>query len=406
MTAEPSPADRGAAPMPFVCCAAQRTYGVGALDPGIHDAPGAATTDPEALGIHWVEQVYETARYHWRFPVDGIAERSTFTVELERFYASIATRNCPAAALVRLEGAVLAGSVLYANAAGDPAVVYETYRPNDRAAVGILTRAEIGTADRGRFSDPAWRNLFIGSAGSSNYGHWLVDDLPRLRAVTALMRIDRRPVRVLIHGYGEPIDRVRMQSIREFLGAAVHIDLLDPAIPYHFDELYYVTPVSQHPVQKSPVAIDVAAREILSSVMADTGPSVQPTLVFVDRPARQGRTLSNHDEIRDLVQRSGFVVVDPAEMSFAEQVRVFAGAQVVIGQMGAAMTNTLFCRPSTTLIYLAPSGWIEPFYWDLSVVRGQYYRVIYGEVTDPAVPPHRSNFTIRPDILQRAIQAL
>jgi len=407
MISEISSADLEARAMPFICCAAERTYGTGAIDAGLsQDAPGATTTDPETLGIHWVGEVYGTARYHWRFPASGFVDRSTFTQELEQFYGSISTQNCPASVLVRLDGVVLAASVLYAGASREPAIVYETYRPNDRVAVGLLSRAEIRTADRVRFSDTAWSNIFIGSAGSSNYGHWLVDDLPRLMAVTDLMRIAKRPVRVLIHSYGEAINRVRIQSIREFLGAAVHIDLLDPAIPYFFYELYYATPVTYHPVQKSPVAIDFAAREILSRVMADTSPSGGPSLVFVDRPAQHGRTLSNHEEIRQLVERSGFMVVNPASMSFREQVQLFAGAQVVIGQMGAAMTNTLFCRPSTTLIYLAPSGWIEPFYWDLSVVRGQYYRVLYGDVTDTTVPPHLSNFTIDSEALQRAIHAL
>lgn len=401
------PAEQDTAPMSFICCAAERTYGTGAIAPGLHqDAPGAATTDPATFGIHWLEEIFETARYHWRFPGSGFINPSPFTNELERFYESIAIHNCPASALVRLEDAVLAGSVLYANASVEPAIVYETYRPNDRAAVGILNRAEIRTADRERFLDSAWRSIFIGSVGSSNYGHWLVDDLPRLKAITALMRIAERPVRVLIHSYGEAINQVRMQSIREFLGPSIHIDLLDPAIPYHFDELYYVTPVTQHPVQKSPVAIDYAVREILSRVTADTSPSVKSTLLFVDRQPEHGRTLSNYEEIRQLVDRRGFTIVDPASVSFTEQVRLFAGAQVIIGQMGAAMTNTLFCRPSTTLIYLAPSGWIEPFYWDLSVVRGQYYRVIYGDVADSTVPPHRSNFNIAPETLQRAIDAL
>jgi hypothetical protein len=70
------------------------------------------------------------------------------------------------------------------------------------------------------------------------------------------------------------------------------------------------------------------------------------------------------------------------------------------------MTNTLFCRPATTLIYLAPAGWIEPFYWDLSVVRGHYYRVLFGDVTDRLAPPHRSDFTIEPAALKGAIDAL
>ncbi|WP_170318409.1 glycosyltransferase family 61 protein [Sphingomonas sp. PAMC 26621] len=399
--------DVGSGSLPSICCAADRTYGAGAVAPGLsEDAPGAATTDPATYGIHWVDELYETARYHWRFPDSGFVQPSPFTEDLQGFYASIATQNCPASGLVRLADAVLAGSVLYANAATDPAIVYETYRPNDRAAVQIATRDLILNADRTRFTDPAWRCLFIGSAGSFNYGHWLVDDLPRLRAVMALMQHDDRPVRVVIHSYGDAIDSVRIDSIRTFLDSSIHIDLVDRSIPYHFVELYYATPVTRHPVQKSPVAIDFAVRQTLARIAVDAAPLTGPTLLFVDRAAQHGRTLSNHADVLRLVEQRGFTVVDPASLSFVEQVRLFSGAQVVIGQMGAAMTNTMFCRPSTTVIYLAPSGWIEPFYWDLAVVRGQYYRVLYGDVADPTVPAHRSDFSIVPAALQMALDAL
>ena len=394
-------------PMPYVCCAAGDTYGTGALPVGIHeDAPGAATTDPESFGIRKIEQMFETARYHWRFPDSGFVNPSSFTDDLAAFYTSLATQNCPASMLVCLTDAVLSGSVLYARASSNPAIVYETHRPNDRPAVQLLGVDQIAAADKERFSDKNWRNVFIGSAGSSNYGHWLVDDLPRLKAMHALMRLADRPVRILIHSYGEKIDQMRMQSIRLLLGQAVHIDLLDAFTPYHFDELFYVTPNSYHPVQKSPVAIDFAVYETVSRVLANVAPPPTPSLLFVDRAPEHGRTLANYDAIRAMAEARGFATIDPAGMSFAEQVRIFAGAQVVIGQMGAAMTNTLFCRPSTTLIYLAPTGWIEPFYWDLSVVRGHYYRVIYGDVTDTTVAAHRSNFTIDPTMLQNSIDLL
>lgn len=394
-------------PMPYVCCAANVTYGLGAIPAGLDaDVPGAATVDPRALGISLVDGLFPTARYHWRYRPESFVHPTPFTQELDRFYDSMVVHNCPASVLVRLEDAVLARSVIYAAASTTPTIVYETFRPNDRAAVRALGRSELVNADPTRFAGSDWQNLFVGSAGSSNYGHWLVDDLPRLKGIFPLMRASSRPVRILIHSYNATIDRIRMESIQALLGPAIHIDLLDPEIPYHFSELYYPTPVSQHPVQKSPVALDYAARRTISHVLDDGTERDSPTLLFIDRSTRYGRSLSNRDDIRTLVERRGFTAVDPETMSFVDQVRTFAGAQVVIGQMGAAMTNTLFCRPATTLVYLAPGGWIEPFYLDLSVVRGQYYRVLFGDVADPTVPPHLSDFRIDPGMLEQVIDAL
>jgi hypothetical protein len=392
-------------PLPYICCAARHTYGIGALPPGLdEDAPGAGTADPADFGIHTLEEVYNTVRYHWRPTPEMFVAPDAFTDDLARFYASQTTRNCPASVLVRIEDAVLAHSVVYARASGDaPAIVYETYRPNDRPALPMIDRQVIARADRARFADPAWATFFIGSAGSSNYGHWLVDDLPRLAAFAAVMRHSGRPVRVAMHGYNEVIDSVRMQSVRLLLGDSVHIDLVDPNVPHHFTDLYYVTPVTQHPLQKSPAALDRAARDVLSRLPPGSN---GPLLVYVARSAHFGRGLVNQEAIRALVESRGFTLVDPAALSFEEQVRTLASAQVVIGQMGAAMTNTMFCRPTTTVIHLAPTGWIEPFYWDLASVRGHHYRVIYGDVTDSALPAHLSGFTVDPAVVEAALTAL
>ncbi|MBB3349620.1 DUF563 domain-containing protein [Sphingomonas sp. BK069] len=394
--------------LPFICCAARQTYGIGALPAGLDaDAPGAGTADPAAFGIHTLEEVYNTVRYHWRPFPEMYVNPGPFTDELARFYAGQVTRNCPASVLVRIEDAVLAHSVLYARGSSDaPAIVYETYRPNDRPALPAIDRGEIARADRARFADRDWATLFVGSAGSSNYGHWLVDDLPRLKGFEGVTRHAGRPVRVAIPGFGGAIDAVRIESIRLLLGESVHIDLIDPNVPQHIPDLYYVTPVTQHPLQKSPAALDRAARDVLARLAQAGSLPNGPLQLFVLRTPRYGRGLANEGEIRALVAARGFTLVDPDGLSFAEQVQLFAGAQVVIGQMGAAMTNTLFCRPTTTVIHLAPTGWIEPFYWDLAAVRGHHYRVIYGDVSDAGAAPHLSGFTVDPASVEAALAAL
>lgn len=390
-------------PPVLVSCGINRIYGVGALPADLQACAALADSAEFALSVR--ADLFPTARYHWQFPANGFVFPTPFTEDLGGFYASMATRSCPQAVLVRLQGAVLSGSVLYSLSESQTAIVYETFRPNDRGAVTVASNAHLREANVTLFSDPGWQNLFIGSAGSSNYGHWLVDDMPRLHAVQIMMRDDPRPVRVLIHSYGTLIDAIRMESIRLLLGEAIHIDLLDHHASYYFRELYYPTPVTEHPTQKSPVALDFAARAVLAKV-APEAILPGPSRLFVGRSASHGRVLTNDLEVRALVESHGFTVVDPEGMSFADQVRLFAGAQVVIGQMGAAMTNVMFCRPTTTTVYLAPTGWIEPFYWDLSVVRGHHYRVLFGDVPDPEVPAHQSDFTIDLISLVGVIEAL
>jgi capsular polysaccharide biosynthesis protein len=159
-------------------------------------------------------------------------------------------------------------------------------------------------------------------------------------------------------------------------------------------------------VQKSPLALSFIARKACENAFKDETCDGGGQRLFVMRSPARGRRLSNQSAVVQMVEAEGFRVVDPETLSFAEQVRMFAGSSVVIGQMGAAMANTLFCPPATTVVHLAPWGWIEPFYWDLAVVRGHFYRALFGAVTDHAGPSHSNDFVIDINALKRVASTL
>lgn len=66
------------------------------------------------------------------------------------------------------------------------------------------------------------------------------------------------------------------------------------------------------------------------------------------------RTLTNEQEIEDLVSRFGFEIVDTGCMSLIEQMETFADARYVIGIHGAGLTNLIFRKN-------APLGLLELF---------------------------------------------
>lgn len=386
--------------LPYVSSAPFRLYGdtaPAALTPGRH---------AEDYGIKIVGEVFAGCRYRWQFPADGFVAPDAFTENLGQFYAEISTKRCSPSLIAKITNATLYQSVIRCASKQGPAILYETHRPSDHAAATMPTARQLAKIDRERFAGMDWQNLYLGSVGSPNYGHWLIDDMPRLKAALHLIAVDPRPVRILLHEFYLPIDQVRVDTIRAMLGSDVRIEWLDFSRAYHFDELYYVTPVSDHPVQKSPLALAYAARRMVDLAMPDPRQDGRGDRLFVSRASSRSRALANHEDVRDLVRARGFRVVDPEAMGFMEQVQLFAGAHTIIGQMGAAMTNTLFCPATTSVLYLAPSGWIEPFYWDLAAVRGHRYRVLYGDVTQPELVSHESAFTISLPMLSAAIDAL
>ena len=115
------------------------------------------------------------------------------------------------------------------------------------------------------------------------------------------------------------------------------------------------------------------------------------------------RNLSNYEALRVLLKRHGFVSLDCGAMSWQEQRQAFSAAEVVIGVMGAAMTNTIFCPQGTRVGYLAPSGWIEPFFWDLAATLKHPYAVAFGKGRDLSLPAHERDFELSPIDLEHLV---
>lgn len=393
--------------LPLISCAPKLIYGGGALPDELAGSGSAGEIiEPASYGMEPISSLFGSSHYRWRITPQTFVVDDVFSGMIAEFYGQRPYPEAPVSALVRMRDVTLIGGVLYAHAGGPTSIIYETCRHIDRDVVWMAPAEKIRAADRKMFSLQGWRSFYLGSAGSFNYGHWLVDDLPRLKGIFHMMTADPGPIRVVIESFGTEIDRVRIDSIRTLLAQQIHVDIVARHEAYHFSTLYYPTPISEHPVVKSPIALDFLARRALETVGLDQAAQGGGRRVFVDRSVAHGRSLINGDAVRSLMASHGFAIINPEGMSFAEQVRLFAGASIVVGQMGAAMTNTLFCRPTTTTLYLAPAGWIEPFYFDLAMTRGHEYQVLYGPVVNPEVPPHQSDFSVSIQALAAWLEAL
>ena len=236
--------------------------------------------------------------------------------------------------------------------------------------------------------------LFLGSSGSRNYGHWLVDDLPRAKAVAS---IGNNPT-ILLTSFREVIDRVRRASLDAALKGAgpYRIEMVGPDDIVQVDRLTYVSPTSFHPYIKNQNAMEFLRSLAPSNVTAGLK-------LFVTRSPDRYRKLLNLSAVEEALCALGFVTVDPETLTFEEQTRTFAGADVVVGVMCAAMTNTIFCKSGSKLIYLALEPWDELFYWDLAMTMGHRYAVVYGPRAGNAQEPFYDDFSIDLNLVREAI---
>ncbi|MBD1827989.1 tetratricopeptide repeat protein [Microcoleus vaginatus GB1-A2] len=99
--------------------------------------------------------------------------------------------------------------------------------------------------------------------------------------------------------------------------------------------------------------------------------------IFISRKER--RRVINEDELVAVLSEFGFKSIAPESMSVAEQISLFAAAEVVIGSHGAALTNTVFCSPATKVIEIFAPDYVNPCYRKLSSQVGLEYWEFIGE---------------------------
>ena len=324
-------------------------------------------------------------------------------------------RAFPATMLCEAEDVRLGGNVVHYREDGALRVLFETHRLSD------LKMIEAIGLDHDRIDetlDPEGVYFYLGSVGSFNYGHWLVDDLPRLEGFFVLRRRHPgRTITILLPRYDPQIDEVRRRMIALALGRddrwrAVFYDRTRVhAVP----RLYFATPCSQEPYGKSPEAVAAVRSRFLrrtrlaraEAALRRIGARNDGRRLFVDRSGARGRTLVNRAEIVALMERRGFEVIDPERYSPRQQIVRFARAEVVVGLAGAAMTNTIFSPPGARILTIVPdTGWSDPFFWDLAAVCGQPYAALFGRWSDHDEVIARRDFAVAVPDLEAALDAL
>lgn len=74
-----------------------------------------------------------------------------------------------------------------------------------------------------------------------------------------------------------------------------------------------------------------------------------------DENVGNGRLINNSSEIELVAKINGCFSIDPAKLSFANQVNLFKNRRLITGAVGAGMANLIFTDPGCEVILLSPS---------------------------------------------------
>ncbi len=203
-----------------------------------------------------------------------------------------------------------------------------------------------------------------------NYYHWTFEGLTRLWALSALPGGDRLPL-VFPSTQLRPFhtDTLRAMGLR------------NPIYPLNhrltrFERLYVPSFLDGATVTPRQVAW-------LRDTLFRTFPQARqggPRRIYVSRRDANARRVLNEDAVLAVLQRHGFELVVPGALSVAEQIRAFAGAEVVVAPHGAGNSNIAFCPPGAVFLELLPASNACALYWMLAnVAELRYGRMVCPE---------------------------
>lgn len=201
--------------------------------------------------------------------------------------------------------------------------------------------------------------LNVGSSHKGFFHRW-VEALPRAWALAQLTEPLDRSVNLLMTNsiqpeFAEFLRRMApagstVTRVPRFLRLRPTGGYLHLPVPYRS----YFPPGSDTPVMTLPAAYVERFQAVADEMFG--GRDSQPAKVFVSRRKAAGRRLLNDDEVADFLRKRGYAIVILEDLSISDQARIFRGAETVVAQHGAALTNLLYCRPGTRVLEIFNSA--------------------------------------------------
>jgi hypothetical protein len=208
--------------------------------------------------------------------------------------------------------------------------------------------------------------------GEENYGHFYSD------VVSKFMLIAREPS---LRGLPLLVSRRQFQT-KYFQGMIARAGLADRSWIIQDDEAIRVRRLWC----VKAVAYNRPWLEFIWDFFKIPPPNLHATRkIYLRRGGGLRRPLRNDAEIETRMKARGYEPIDPAGLSFDEQIHLFGDARFVVGAHGSGFFNITFRRGAPLgVIELFPPGYISTAFFTISYLLGYQYHFAYGVAPDPS----------------------
>ncbi len=218
------------------------------------------------------------------------------------------------------------------------------------------------------------RAVLCKKRGAKNYGHWLVEMLPK--AYWALRKLNLWDWPMAVHACREDMAAVIRDSLA-VVGVPAEKIIETGSEPVYFEELLLVRGLTEHSLFISPLVMDCMA------FIADAAPAGESDSLYAVRRPSSIRDFEHEPAAREVLLADGYREIACGSLPFLSQVSAFKSARRVTGPMGAALANAVFCRPGTELLVFMPASAREVLYWHIAEAKRLDYHEVRTEESGP-----------------------
>lgn len=195
-------------------------------------------------------------------------------------------------------------------------------------------------------------------ACAPNYAHWMTEVLPRIALFCAEERFRGVPIVV-----DDGLHKNMMESLLLVTGAGREIITLPAGKALAVNQLYVTSAAGYVPFGRrtsrlsdhshgvfSPRAFE-KLRSQLNVRGQETKEEAWPQKIYLRRDASM-REIINAAELEKLLVARGYVIVEPENLTFLQQIQVFRNAKAIVAPTGAGLSNAICCQRGTQVVVL------------------------------------------------------
>ncbi|MBE9190995.1 glycosyltransferase family 61 protein [Gloeocapsopsis crepidinum LEGE 06123] len=205
---------------------------------------------------------------------------------------------------------------------------------------------------------------------SRNYYHWITDCLIQLEALEYYQKQTGRKPKLVIQA--NPVSW-QVESLR-LLGYAPN-DCIEWKVSRVKVKHLIVASARREQRTPSPAAC-LWLRERMLNNLPPTSSEKQnfASRIYISRPKAVGRKATNEDEVIATLTPYGFKEYILENLSFADQVRLFSQAEIVVATHGAGLVNMIFAQKLTVIELF--DTFAAPNYFLLAKALGFHYECL------------------------------